>query len=142
MDGGTCCTSFINVIIAGLFSLIGLVVGVACIEMKGAIEFDETEVREKNWWVIFSVFLNSIVVAILTYFFSKIAEYIVDKENHNQASEKEDSLITISFWMSCFVSFSGLFLYCYWQQDLALVNLLMIFLILFKQILLNLVEAG
>ena len=87
------------------------------------------------------MFLNSICVTILTKFFSSIVEYIVKRENHGEDSAFENSMIQKSFTMSCFISFSGLILLAYWQTSFFLVNLLMIFLIFFKQILLNVIEA-
>ena len=63
------------------------------------------------------------------------------RENHGEDSVFENSMITKSFIMSCFISFSGLLLLAYWQTSFFLVNLLMIFLIFFKQILLNVIEA-
>ena len=110
--------------------------------MIDAIEIDEEENPSgKNWWIMFTVFLNAVSVAILTKFFHSIVEYIVNRENHGEDSEFENSMITKSFISSCFISFGGLLLLAYWQQSFFLLNLLMIFLIFFKQILLNLIES-
>ena len=43
--------------------------------------------------------------------------------------------------MSSFISFGGLMLAAYWERSFWRVNLLMMFLIIFKQILLNAIEA-
>ena len=43
--------------------------------------------------------------------------------------------------MSSFISYGGLILAAYWERSFWRVNLLMIFLIVFKQILLNAIEA-
>ena len=94
-----------------------------------------------NWWTTFSVFLNAVIVAILTKFFASLVETVVDRENHGEDSDHENSMITKSFICSCFISFGGLMLLAYWEQSFYLLNLLMIFLIIFKQILLNLIES-
>ena len=68
-------------------------------------------------------------------------EYIVNRENHGEDSDHENSMITKSFICSCFISFSGLLILAYYEQSFFLLNILMIFLIIFKQILLNLIES-
>jgi len=50
-------------------------------------------------------------------------------------------LIGKSLIVSSFISFGGLMLAAYWERSFWRVNLLMIFLLLFKQILLNAIEA-
>ena len=110
--------------------------------MKRAENFDDDEQHKKDYWGILTVFLNSICVAILTKFFSSIVENIVRRENHSEDADYENSMITKSFIMSSIISFGGLLLLAYWERSFFLINLLMIFLILFKQILLNLIEAG
>ena len=50
-------------------------------------------------------------------------------------------MITKSFVVSSFVCFGGLMLLAYWKQSFFLMTGLMIFLIIFKQILLNAIEA-
>jgi len=82
------------------------------------------------------------LVAILTQFFASIVEWIVKRENHSEDADYENSMIVKSFTMSSFISFGGLLLLAYWQRHFAAMNALMIFLIIFKQILLNLIEAG
>lgn len=110
--------------------------------MKNIIDFDEDEEDKKDYWLVFTVFLNSICVAILTKFFTSIVEHIVKRENHGEDADYENSMITKSFIMSSIISFGGLMLLAFWERSFYLLNLLMIFLILFKQILLNLIEAG
>ena len=92
--------------------------------------------------MLLTVFINSICVAILTKFFSEIVESIVKRENHSEDADFEDSMIAKTFWMSSFISFGGLLMLAYWDRSFAGTNALMIFLIIFKQILLNLIEAG
>lgn len=105
-------------------------------------DFDEDEEESKTWWMLLTVFINSICVAILTQFFSGIVEWIVKRENHSEDAEYEDSMIVKTFTMSSFISFGGLMMTAYWDRSFAGLNALMIFLIIFKQILLNLIEAG
>ena len=50
-------------------------------------------------------------------------------------------MISKSLIVSSFISFGGLFLAAYWERSFWRVNLLMMFLIIFKQILLNAIEA-
>lgn len=50
-------------------------------------------------------------------------------------------MINKSMIVSSFISFGGLFLLAYWERSIQLCNILMIFLIIFKQILLNAFEA-
>ena len=73
-----------NSLIIILFSSLAIVAAVACVELVNVIEFDEDDHEGKAWWITFTVFLNSIVVAILSKFFSSVVQYIVDRENHGQ----------------------------------------------------------
>jgi len=130
-----------NGLIIVLFSSLAIVAAVACVELVNVIEFEEGEIEGKSWWITFTVFLNSIVVAILSKFFSSVVQYIVDRENHGQDQAHEESLIKKSLIVSSFISFGGLILAAYWERSFWRVNLLMIFLIIFKQILLNAIEA-
>ena len=111
--------------------------------MKNEVyEFGEDDKESETWWMLLTVFINSICVAILTKFFSEIVESIVKPENHSEDADFEDSMIAKTFWMSSFISFGGLLMLAYWDRSFAGINALMIFLIIFKQILLNLIEAG
>ena len=74
-----CCSNFCIIV---LFSSLACVVAVACVELVGVIQFDEDQTEEKTWWIVFTVFLNAIVVAILTKFYTGVVEYIVERENH------------------------------------------------------------
>jgi len=142
MNDNKCAIGCTNVIILLLFSSLAIVASVATILMKDVIDFDEDEKNKKDYWLVFTVFLNSICVAILTKFFTSIVEHIVKRENHGEDADYENSMITKSFIMSSIISFGGLMLLAFWERSFYLLNLLMIFLILFKQILLNLIEAG
>ena len=124
-----CCSNFLIIM---LFSSLACVVAVACVELVGVIQFEEDEVEEKSWWIVFTVFLNAIVVAILTKFYSSVVEYIVERENHPSDQQHEASLINKSLIVSSFISFGGLMLAAYWERSFWRVNLLMIFLIIFK----------
>ena len=77
----------------------------------------------------------------MTQFLSSIAERIAERENHAQESDKENSIIHKSFLIGFLISCTGLVLYAYWQQSMVLINIFMAFLIFFKQILLNVIEA-
>ena len=65
----------------------------------------------------------------------------MERENHGEDSTYENSMITKSLIVSSAISFGGLFLLAYWERSIVLMNMLMIFLIVFKQILLNAIEA-
>lgn len=134
-----CCTNFL---IITLFSSLACVVAVACVELVGVIEFDEVEEEQKAWWIVFTIFLNAIVVAILTKFYYPVILYIVVRENHGADAAHEESLINKSLIVSSFISFGGLMLSAYWERSFWRVNLLMIFLIIFKQILINAIESA
>ena len=121
-----------NGLIIVLFSSLAIVAAVACVELVNVIEFEESEIEGKSWWITFTVFLNSIVVAILSKFFSSVVQYIVDRENHGQDQAHEESLIKKSLIVSSFISFGGLILAAYWERSFWRVNLLMMFLIIFK----------
>jgi hypothetical protein len=139
----SCCVGFSNFVILALYSALAIAASVATIVMKIEVfSFGEDDKDKKFWWEIFTVFLNAIAVATLTKFLKPVVKYIVRKENHGKDSNFESSLITKYFTVSCVISFTGLMLYAYWQLKLDLVNMLMIFLILFKQLLLNVIEAG
>ena len=125
-----------------LFSSLAIIASVATIELSKVIDFAEDEENNKDWWLAFSVFVNSICATVLTQFFSSIVEYIVKRENHGTDSDFEASMISKSFSISCLISYGGLMLLAYWERSFMLVNLLMFFLIFFKQIMLNLIEAG
>ena len=77
--GVWCCNNFIIV----LFSSLACIAAIACVELVDAIEFGENEEESKNWWIVFTVFLNSIVIAILTKFFGRVVRFIVERENHS-----------------------------------------------------------
>ena len=130
-----------NWMILLLFSSLACVAAVACVELVSVIEFTEEEVEQKSWWVVFTVFLNSIIVSILTKMFNSVVEYIVERENHGSQKNHEESLVRKSLIMSSFISFGGLMLASFWEREFWIVNLLMMFLIIFKQILLNAIEA-
>ena len=131
--------SLVNVLVLLLFSSLAIVASVGTIYMSRAIDFEDQS--NKDWWLVFTVFIKAVIVAILTKFFSSIVEYIVKRENHGEDSDYENSMITKSFIVSSCICFSGLMLLAFWERSFSLVNLLMIFLILFKQILLNAIEA-
>lgn len=82
MGENSCNTCCMNGLIIILFSSLAIVAAVACVELVDVIEFDEGDVEMKTWWITFTVFLNSVVVAILSKFFSSVVEYIVVRENH------------------------------------------------------------
>ncbi len=141
MNENKCCISFTNVIVMLLFSSLALFASIGTIYLSNAAEFAEDESEKESWWALMTVFLNSIAVAILTKFFSSIVTYIVERENHGEDSTYENSMITKSLIVSSMISFSGLFLLAYWERSMVHMNMLMIFLIVFKQILLNAIEA-
>lgn len=123
------------------FSSLAIFASIGTIEMSKSIEFGDDEIELKQWWFTFAIFINAVIVAILTKFFSSIVEYIVNRENHAEDSTFENSMINKSMFVSSFISFGGLFLLAYWERSIQLCNILMIFLIIFKQILLNAVES-
>ena len=133
------CTNF-WVLLA--FTSLAIIASVFTMQMQHMIEFSDEEENKKDWWNCFSVFVNAIAATILTQFFATVVEYIVKKENHGTDIDFEDSMINKSFTISCLISYGGLMLLAFWERSFMLVNLLMIFLIFFKQILLNLIEAG
>ena len=98
-----------------MFPALAVAASVFTIKMIDAVDIDEENVSGKNWWTLFTVFLNAVIVAILTKFFVSIVEFIVNRENHGEDSEHENSMITKSFVCSCFISFSGLLLLAYWE---------------------------
>jgi len=82
MGENKCSINCSNGLIIVLFSSLACVAAVACVELVNVFEFAEEDVNLKNWWIVFTVFLNSIVIAILTKFFGPVVEYIVERENH------------------------------------------------------------
>ncbi len=141
MNENKCCITFSNAVIMLLFSSLAIFASIVTIQLANSVDFAEDEVEQKSWWFILSVFLNSIAVAILTKFFNTIVTYIVQRENHGEDSTYENSMITKSLVVSSAISFGGLFLLAYWERSIVQMNMLMIFLIIFKQILLNAIEA-
>ncbi len=132
MDENKCCVSFVNFLILLLFCGVSLGGSAATIKLMDALDFTEDQEQDKMWWEFFSVFLNSILVAIQTKFFFGVVEYIVNRENHGSDEEFENSMINKSFVVSSFVCFGGLMLLAYWKQSFFLMTGLMIFLIIFK----------
>ena len=141
MNQNRCCISCTNFFIMILFSSIAVVASVSFNELGNAVKFGEDEEDLEKYWIMFTVFLNAVVVAALTKFFDSIVSYIVNRENHGQDAEFENSMTQKSLVISSFISFSGLLLAAYRIRSFWRLNLLMIFLIVFKQILLNMIEA-
>jgi len=69
-----------------LFSSLAIVTSVGTIYMSKILEFGEDEVELEQWWSTFTLFINSVIVAILTKYFSSIVESIVKRENHAEDS--------------------------------------------------------
>lgn len=130
MGRNTCCTTCLNALIIALFSALAIVAAFATIYMSRAVTFEDENYQ--NFWRYFCVFLQSILVTVLFQFYGPIAEFIVNNENLGEEEAKENSLITKNFIMASFISFSGLFVYAYWERDFGLLNLLMVFLQIFK----------
>jgi hypothetical protein len=72
MDNNGCNIYCTNLCIIILFSSLAIVAAVACVELVNVIEFDEDDIESKSWWIVFTVFLNSVVVAVLSKFFSSV----------------------------------------------------------------------
>lgn len=68
-QGKTCCTWFSNFLILLIFPALAIAAGIFTVKMIDAIDIDEENVTGKNWWTMFTMFLNAVIVAILTKFF-------------------------------------------------------------------------
>ena len=64
MDQNKCCVSFLNFLILLLFCGLAIACSALCIKLIDVIDFNEEQEQDKMWWEFFTVFLNSILVAI------------------------------------------------------------------------------
>lgn len=105
--------SFGNITILVLFTSLAIIAAAATILLNESAGLEEGSADE-TWWMLLTVFINAIAVAILTQFFAEIVKWIVTRENHSEDADFENSMIVKSFTMSSFISFGGLMMLAYW----------------------------
>lgn len=100
---------------------------------SNAFTFDEeTEHNKRVLWEYLCVFMYAIWASVLTKYIGTAVEYLVRLENHSEQAEEDDSRIAKSFFLSCVISYFGLFYYQYVAGDYGWLCLLMICLQVFN----------
>lgn len=107
------------------------------------INFDpETEKTKLKLWEYLCVFFYSLWASFLTQQIAPAVEYAVTAENHEQEAERDNSSIGKYFFLSTVISYAGLFYYQYYEQSYSNLCLLMMYLQIFNQIIINTYKTG
>jgi len=107
------------------------------------INFDpETENTKLKLWEYLCVFFYSLWASLLSQQIAPAVEYAVTAENHEQEAERDNSSIGKYFFLSTVISYAGLFYYQYYEQSYSNLCLLMLYLQIFNQIVINTYKTG
>jgi len=131
----------LNLLILLLFGALAIVGIYITYLLTDIFEFDEGD-DKKLLWEYFCVLLYAVWATQLSRYIGRAAEYVVKLENHAEQSEEDDSRIGKVFFLSSVISYFGLFYHAYWEQDYGYLCLLMLFLQVFNQILINSWQAA
>ena len=96
---------------------------------------EEGFTKEKNkqqLWGWFCVFAYSLWASLLSNYITPAVEYLVKIENHKELAEADNSRIQKTFFLSCTISYAGLFYYQYVERSYSYLCLLMICLQVFN----------